>query len=223
MLQFYIIMIGSIWGLAILVGILKKVCDLRKDPAAEIRKNDAKMEQGFKDKYQHVGDKPLGAGACGATWKVKEKGGDDNVFYACKEAHREDDLICMFKAEQDTLSKCDHPHICKYVDGFGEGKVGSCIILQLLEGKNIQDHIKDKGYDDNVPKDIALDWMIQMASAVHYLHTEVGIVHRDLHNGNWMVTDDSKHITMIDFGTAVQCGVGKLLPTTFCFHGFQSP
>jgi serine/threonine protein kinase len=62
-----------------------------------------------------------------------------------------------------------------------------------------------------------------MASAVHYLHTEHGIVHRDLHGGNWMVTEDSKQVTMIDFGTALIVGKGNLLPKSFAYHAFQSP
>jgi hypothetical protein len=132
MLSYWIIITGSIWGIFILLVLLSKIC--KKDTG----KTDVNMEQGFKDKYEHVGDKPLGAGACGATWKVKEKGSDSDVFYASKEAHNED-MIIMFKAEKETLSICDHPHICKYFDGFGEGKIGSAIILELLSGKNINE------------------------------------------------------------------------------------
>ena len=130
MLSFWIIFTGSLWGVFILHSILLK---LSKKGSGKANIN---MEQGFDDRYERVGEKPLGAGACGATWKVKERGVDNDVFYASKEAHSED-MMFMYKAEKDTLSLCDHPHICKYIDGFGEGKIGSAIILELLSGKNM--------------------------------------------------------------------------------------
>jgi len=40
-----------------------------------------------------------------------------------------------------------------------------------------------------------------MVAAVHYLHTKHFMVHRDLHHGNWMITQDCK-VTLIDFGLA---------------------
>jgi serine/threonine protein kinase len=80
-----------------------------------------------------------------------------------------------------------------------------------------------KRFPSGIPKDIALDWMIQMAEAIHYLHTEKGVCHRDLHGGNWMVTDDNKSVTLIDFGTSLIVGKGLMVPKTFAFHAFQSP
>jgi serine/threonine protein kinase len=38
-----------------------------------------------------------------------------------------------------------------------------------------------------VDKTNLLDWIIQMAEAISYLHTELYMVHRDLHWGNWMI------------------------------------
>jgi serine/threonine protein kinase len=45
-----------------------------------------------------------------------------------------------------------------------------------------------------------------MAEAVRYLHTELYMVHRDLHWKNWMVQEDGKKVTLIDFGIATTLG-----------------
>jgi len=82
-----------------------------------------------------------------------------------------------------------HPHIAKYIESYGEGEIGSSMVIELIEGKDMNAMIKDK-YPDGMPCDVALDWFIQMASAINYLHTELYMCHRDLHGGNWMVSND---------------------------------
>lgn len=36
------------------------------------------LSQDYLDKYEHVGDQPIGAGACGVVWKVKKRDSDDD-------------------------------------------------------------------------------------------------------------------------------------------------
>jgi len=180
------------------------------------------MLQAFEDKYEHVGDKPLGTGACGATWKVKVKGSDGSEVFCSKEQFEDPDLAKLFKNERDALSVCDHPNVTKYYDAFGEGEGGSAMVIEFIDGMTLNE-ANWKDFPTGIPKDIALDWMIQMASAIKYLHVEKGMLHRDLHGGNWMVTKDHKKVTLIDFGTAIMCGQGKMLPKTFAFHAFKSP
>lgn len=120
------------------------------------------------------------------------------------------------------MALCDHPNVCKLHDAYGDGEKGSAIVIEYLPGKSLFDYIKEK-YPVSIPREVALDWMNQMAEAVNHLHSEAGICHRDLHPGNWMVSEDGKKVTLIDFGTALVVGVGNLLPKTWVFPCFASP
>jgi serine/threonine protein kinase len=217
MLEVWIIVIISIFGLGILVMLISKCCSKKQATKSIVGMNEALIE-----KYEHVGDEPIGKGACGAAWKVKIKGDDSGTFYVSKEAHVANETgIAFFKKERECMRLCDHPNICKLIDSYGEGEKGSALVLEMVKGKNMLELIKEK-YADGLPRDVAMNWMTQMASAVCYLNTEVGICHRDLHPGNWMVSEDGEKVTLIDFGISVVVGVGKLLPKTICFSSFAS-
>jgi len=47
-----------------------------------------------------------------------------------------------------------------------------------------------------------------MAGLVNYLHTELNMLHRDLHNKNFLVNPDTNEIFLIDFSTALILGPG---------------
>jgi hypothetical protein len=46
---------------------------------------DLPLHKDYLLKYERVGEKPLGVGQCGAAWKVKVKGGKDDVLFVGKE------------------------------------------------------------------------------------------------------------------------------------------
>jgi len=184
-------------------------------------KDNTEAYKALLDKYEHVGDKPLGAGACAAAWKVKEKGDMDDKFYVSKECHGSE-YKALYTQEINTMSLTSHPNIATYRECFGKGEVGSCMVIEFIEGKDMNKTVYES-YPDGMPSDVALDWFIQMASAIKYLHTELFMCHRDLHGGNWMVSADCKTVKLVDFGTAIQVGAGVQLPRTFSFMGFASP
>jgi len=43
------------------------------------------LHKDYVAKYEHVGDKPLGAGDCGCCWRIKKINDDDGKTYVAKE------------------------------------------------------------------------------------------------------------------------------------------
>jgi len=61
-----------------------------------------------------------------------------------------------------------------------------------------------------------------MAESIRYLHTELYMVHRDLHWGNWMLQEDGK-VKLIDFGITGVLGPNGKSATYWCAEVFGPP
>lgn len=50
-------------------------------------------------------------------------------------------------------------------------------------------------YKANIPPDVLVDWAIQIAQGMHYLHEDacISLVHRDLKSGNSKYPSNSKY------------------------------
>jgi len=77
-------------------------------------------------------------------------------------------------------------------------------------------------FPNGVPKDTLINILVQMADALHYCHTQKFMVHRDLHVGNWMITEDYT-IKLIDFGLANIMGENGVSKDFWVTKHFQSP
>ena len=53
-----------------------------------------------------------------------------------------------------------------------------------------------------ISKDCFLDWALQLAKAVQYLHEEHGILHSELVPKNFICRKVSNELVICDFGTA---------------------
>ena len=93
------------------------------------------LNSNYLAKYEHIGDEPLGRGACGTAWKVKVKGSTDEKVYVAKETVG-DPILCKatFCPEQRALAKINHPKIVNMIESFGEGESGSVMIIDFMKG-----------------------------------------------------------------------------------------
>ena len=102
-----------------------------------------------------------------------------------------------FQREAHAVSALDHPNICS-VHEFDEYEGHPFIVMQLLDGKTLRDHIGDGRFRLSTPE--GLEIAIQIASGLEAAH-EKGIIHRDIKPANIFITE--KNVAKIlDFGVA---------------------
>ena len=105
-----------------------------------------------------------------------------------------------FEREARVVARLSHPHICTLHDigtyraPSGQGPV-PYLVMECLDGETLADRLARGA----LPVDEALEWAIQIASALDTAH-RAGIVHRDLKPRNVMLT--SAGAKLVDFGIA---------------------
>ncbi len=110
-------------------------------------------------------------------------------------------MVERFRREAQLLATLNHPNIVQVVD-FGQiDGLGLYLVMEWLEGKTLQWHIKNEGCP---PVDILKQVFEQLLDALAYAHHE-GIVHRDLKPDNmvWIPgTRNRRMLKVLDFGIA---------------------
>src|SRR5437764_14189197 len=96
--------------------------------------------------------------------------------------------------EARTLSKLDHPNICRIYDFIDDGK-SDVLVLELIDGRTLQEAMND-GLSSAEKLRIAHD----VASVLVAAH-RAGIIHRDLKPDNVMLTKTGQ-VKVLDFGLA---------------------
>jgi eukaryotic-like serine/threonine-protein kinase len=139
----------------------------------------------------------IGKGGMGEVYQAKDRklGRDVAIKVLPEEFARDADRVARFKREAKVLASLNHPNIAT-IHGLEEYGGTNFLVLELVEGQNLADRIKNGA----IPVEEALKLALQTAEALEAAH-EKGIIHRDLKPSNIMVTDKGS-VKLLDFGLA---------------------
>ncbi|CDI75391.1 Tyrosine kinase-like (TKL) protein, putative [Eimeria praecox] len=136
----------------------------------------------------------ISQGSFGTVYKAVWKG----KIVAIKQAHGKMTLEAMRSVAREINSyrMIQHPFIVRYYGVcIDQNFVG--LVTEYLDGGNIFDILYEN--KANIPAEIRLRMCRQLIEAVHFLHTEKRLVHRDLKTAN-LVVDSEYNIRLCDFG-----------------------
>lgn len=104
----------------------------------------------------------------------------------------------LFEREARFLVKLQHPRIAKVFDHFVENN-RDYLVIEYIPGQSLRQLVTRDG---PATEDQVLDWAIDIADILDYLHTQdPPIIHRDLSPDNLLLKEDGT-LYMIDFGAA---------------------
>jgi tetratricopeptide (TPR) repeat protein len=149
----------------------------------------------------------LGAGGMGEVYR----GFDERLerAVAVKVIHADRRVAAMrarFLREARVLSQLDHPNICRIYDVV-EQPEGDCLVLELVEGRTLREHLAQRKLSAGEALRIAL----KIAGVLAAAHAR-GIIHRDLKPDNVMITNAGE-VKVLDFGLARLADAPNATPT----------
>ncbi|CAI5988389.1 unnamed protein product [Closterium sp. NIES-64] len=101
-----------------------------------------------------------------------------------------------------------HAHVVR-MEGVFEDQTAVHIVMELCQGGSLTHHIAQQGEYSERAAAAIMRVVLEVVRACHAL----GIVHRDVKLGNFLLSDQSDHATLkaIDFGSAAFCQPGEEL------------
>ncbi|MDC0117711.1 protein kinase [Flavobacteriaceae bacterium] len=121
----------------------------------------------------------------------------------------DEDFRKRFRTEAKTQWKLSHPNIVKLID-FQERKDGLYLIMEYVEGKQLNDYILD--VTGPMPDEKLIPLFKDILSAIKYAHSK-GLIHRDIKPSNVLITPKG-NAKIIDFGIAKSSDEDKGLTKT---------
>jgi serine/threonine protein kinase len=133
------------------------------------------------------------------------------------------EYVRRFLAEGRTVGTLGHPNIVESTDMGFTANGAPFMVLELLEGSNLEDEIQRCG---KLPIARAIHISLQIASALAAAHAK-GIIHRDLKTTNVFLVDQGgrDHVKVLDFGISkfLETGGHTQRGMVFGTPGFMSP
>jgi peptide/nickel transport system substrate-binding protein len=106
----------------------------------------------------------------------------------------------QFEREAQILFKLRHPGLPVVFDYFSEPDQGLYLVMDFVEGKNLEEIQQDSGGAINEAD--AVNWISQVCEALEYLHGyNPPVIHRDIKPQNIIITPAGKAM-LVDFGVA---------------------
>ncbi len=139
----------------------------------------------------------LGAGGMGEVYRAYDDKLGREVALKVLPPHTSADpaSIDRLKKEARTLASLNHPNIAS-VFGLEEADGRTLIVLELVEGKTLAEHVRS----GVLPLSETLNIARQVADGLEAAHA-LGIVHRDVKPSNIKITPENR-VKILDFGLA---------------------
>lgn len=138
----------------------------------------------------------LGRGGFGAVFKALDQRLNKPV--AIKEnLDTSPEAQRQFSREATILANLSHPNLPRVIDHFTLPGLGQYLVMDFVDGEDLNSMINREGC---LPPVQALTWIMQVAEALEYLHTQQPpVLHRDVKPANIRLTSRGKAM-LVDFG-----------------------
>lgn len=169
---------------------------------------------------RYVVQSELGRGGFGRVFRAYDPTVGRNVAIKTLTSDGDPDMLVRFRNEAAAAGKLHHKNIVTIFD-FGENNNEPYIVMELLEGEDIQRILKN---DRRIPFVQKMNIMNQVAEGLQHAHS-YGVVHRDVKPANIMVLPDSS-VKIMDFGIALLTQAATRLTKTGLIPGtlrYMSP
>lgn len=88
-----------------------------------------------------------------------------------------------------------HPGLCQYYGKIQHPQIGSCIIMEWIDGCTLEELMAEGRIDRTLARKI----ICEICDALGYMHRKQ-IIHRDLKPENILITHNGQNVKVIDFG-----------------------
>ena len=88
-----------------------------------------------------------------------------------------------------------HPGLCQYFAKISHPEIGSCIVMEWIDGCTLEELISS----GHIDKMLAEKIICEICDALGYMHRRQ-IIHRDLKPENILITHNGQNVKIIDFG-----------------------
>jgi serine/threonine protein kinase len=142
---------------------------------------------------------PIGSGGMGEVYKARDPKLDRYVAVKVlpPSLAENGDLLARFEREAKAVAALSHPNVLGIHD-FGTDGHHTFAVMELLEGENLRERLKQGALAPRKAVEIAL----QVAEGLAAAHAR-GIIHRDIKPENVFLTRDGR-VKVLDFGLAKQ-------------------
>lgn len=150
----------------------------------------------------------LVTGGMGAVFRARHvrTGGVCAIKVLHQRAAMQGDLSERFQDEARIIAGLRHPNIVQVSDLDRDKSGMAFIVMELLEGEDLQDRIERTG---SIPLDEALLITRQLSSALHAAHLR-GVTHRDLKPRNIFLSRHEENGEVIQTAKVIDFGVSKV-------------
>jgi serine/threonine-protein kinase len=141
-------------------------------------------------------EEALGRGGFGAVYRAW----DVNLSRLCAvkenlattpEAQRQ------FTREATLLANLSHPNLPRVTDHFIIPGEGQYLVMDFIDGEDLASILSKQ---EILPADQAIEWAVQVCSALEYLHGQTSpVLHRDIKPANIRITPKGQAV-LVDFG-----------------------
>jgi eukaryotic-like serine/threonine-protein kinase len=139
----------------------------------------------------------LGRGGMGEVYEARALKSGRIVALKILRAGLDQADYARFSAnEQRALRRLDDPRIAKFVEAFSVDGIGTCLVLEWIDGEPLQSYCRDRRYDVGA----RLKLFVEVCQAVASAHQQL-VIHRDLKPSNVLVTPEGS-VKLLDFGVS---------------------